>query len=127
MADLTTIDGLQFSFTPDAVIAVTDHDAVTGQAVTCVFGITPYPLRINETVDGFLARIGVNGDFAQLTRPNGSPIWICAKAVSALCAPLPGEYVDGVQSVISLGSMTQGVEEAPAAVKAAVNAHGGKL
>jgi hypothetical protein len=126
MAELTTVDGVFMSFTPGAVAAVTDQDA-HGRAVTCVYGVAPAPLEIGETVDAFLARIGVAKGFVKLTRPNGSPIWACAAAVSTLRAPLPGEYAEAVRAVISVGGLMQGVEETPAAVKAAVDAHGGKL
>jgi len=127
MADLTTTDGSFYAFQPDAVVAVTDHDAVTGEAVTCVHGLAPAPLKIGESVTAFLARIGEAAKFAQLTRANGSPIWLNAPAVGAIRAPLPGEYAAGGQAVISVGSLTQGVTEDPATAKARINAHGGKL
>ena len=127
MADLTTVDGAQITFKPDAVVAVTDHDANTGVAETCVYGITKGVLHIAEPVIGFLQRIGVTANFAQLTRPNGSPIWINGASVSSLRAPQPDEYVAGVNTIISAGSLTQGVTETPATAKAAINVHGGKL
>lgn len=130
MADLTTTDGFRYSFAPSAVVAVvaaTDGAAGPGAAVTSVYGITPAPLEIAETVDGFLARIGVTAGFARLTRADGSPIWVQAAAVSSLRAPLPNEYADSVRAVIAAGGLTQGVEETPGAVKAAIDARGGKL
>ena len=127
MAELTTEDGFQYSFAPGAVVAVTNHDAVSGKAATFVYGIAPAPLEIGETMDGFLARIGVAADFVRLTRPDGSPIWVCGAAVASLRAPLPGEYADGVRAVITVGGLTQGVDEDAAAVKAAIDAHGGRL
>jgi hypothetical protein len=127
MADLTTVDGFRYSFMPGAVVAVTDREVGTGAAVTCVYGITPTPLRIAETVDGFLARIGVSAGFVRLTRADGSPIWVCAAAVSSLRGSLPDEYADSVRAVITAGGLTQGVEEDPDAVKAAIDARGGKL
>jgi hypothetical protein len=126
MADLTTVDGKHVSFVPDAVTAVTDQDE-HGTPVTCVFGITPAPLEIGEAVAGFLARIGVTANFARLTRPNGSAIWVCGPAVSSLSASLPGDDPDGARAVIVVGGRRQAVEEDAASVKAAVDAHGGKL
>jgi hypothetical protein len=126
MAEVTTVDGFHYSFAPAAVVAVTDHD-VRGQAGTCVFGITPAWLKISEGAEDFLARIGLSADFVRLTRPDGSPIWLCAADVSSLRAPLPGEFADGVQSVLTAGGLTQGVTEDGATVAAAVDAKGGKL
>lgn len=127
MTDLTTVDGFPISFDPGAVVALTDRAPGTGEAGTWVFGITPAPLRIGEAVADFLARIGASKGFVRLTRADGSPIWVRGAAASSLRAPLPGEYADSVRAVITVGGLTQGVEEDPAAVKAAIDAHGGKL
>ena len=127
MANLTTIDGLQVHFDPAAVTAMADHDVDTGQAATMVYGLSAGAYRIAETVDGFLTRIGVIKTFAELTRTNGTPIWVNAKAVATVRPPLPGEYAPGAASVVTVGSLTQAVTEAPAAVVQAVNAHGGQL
>ena len=87
MATLTTVDGLQVSFEPDSVAVLTDHDAGTGVAVTCVYGITNSDLHIAESVAAFLSRLGITPDFAQLTRPNASPVWIHGSAVSSIRVP----------------------------------------
>ena len=127
MATLTTVDGLQVSFQPDSVAVLTDHDAGTGVAVTCVYGITNSDLHIAESVAAFLSRLGITTNFAQLTRPNDSPVWIHGSDVSSIRAPLPDEYIDGVNAVVTTGVLTQGVKETPAAAVAQINAHGGKL
>ena len=127
MASLTTTNGAQFTFDPNSVIAVADHDAATGEAVTCVYGLTAGVLKIYEAVVAFLARIGVTAKFATLTRPNGSPIWINGSSVSTIRAPLPGEYTAAVKSVISVGSLIQGVTEDPASATVQIDAHGGNL
>jgi hypothetical protein len=127
MATLTTVDGFQITFSSKAVSAITDHDGSTGQAVTCVYGITMGVLDISEAVQAFMKRLGVTKNFAQLTRPNGSPVWINGSSVSSIRAPLPNEYVAGVNTVISAGSLTQGVEETLADVTTAINAYGGDL
>ena len=126
MAELTTVDGGKFTFDPASIVALADHDANSGQAVTCIYGLSAGQLKINEPAGAFLDRIGIASSFAKLTRPNGSLIWINGKAVSTLRAPLPGEYVSGVQTVISVGSLTQGVTEDMAAARVAINACRGK-
>ena len=76
MAMLTTLDGLQVTFAPKAVSGLADHDASTGLAVTCVYGITKGVLQIREDVQEFMTRVRITKDFAQLTSPNNCPVWI---------------------------------------------------
>jgi soluble lytic murein transglycosylase-like protein len=68
---------------------------------------------------------GGSGVKATLTRPNGSPVAIDVGAITAVRAPFPGEYADGVQAVISAGRMKQGVRETVARATAIIRAHGG--
>jgi hypothetical protein len=127
MASLTTIGGAQVTFSPGSVAAIADHNGSTGAAVTCIYGVTNSVLEIDETVQAFMARVKITKRLAQLTRPNGSPVWISGAAVSSLRAPLPGEYVAGVNTVVFTGSLIQGVKESPADTTAALTAHGGDL
>ena len=62
---------------------------------------------------------------AKFTRPNGEPVVIDIAAVASVRAAFPGEYAPGVQSVISVGTLRQGVRESVATVTAAIRAHGG--
>jgi uncharacterized protein YlzI (FlbEa/FlbD family) len=124
---LTTAEGIQITFAAKAVSMLTDHDASTGQAFTCVYGVTNGLIRISESVPGFMLRLKMAQNFAQLTRANGSPIWINGGAVSSIRAPLPNEYVAGVNTVVSLDSFMQGVRETPDEVTTLINAHGGEL
>jgi hypothetical protein len=64
---------------------------------------------------------------AKFTKPNGSPVWIDAGAVVSVRAPFPGEYAAGVQSVISVGRIRQGVRENVIAVKRGLRARGGGI
>jgi hypothetical protein len=127
MATLTTVDGIQITFVAKTVSAMADHDANTGFAVTCVYGVTKGALQISESVQDFMKRVRITKDFAQLTRPNGFPIWINGSAVSSIRSPLPNEYVAGVNTVVFTDSLTQGVKESPADVTAAINDHSGDL
>ena len=127
MATLTTIDGIQITFTVKAISAISDHDVSTGEIVTCVYGITRGYLRIAETVPAFMARLKIGSQFAKFTRPNNSPVWINASAVASIRAPMADEYIPGVSTVIFADSLTQGVEEPPKEVAKALNAHGGEF
>lgn len=127
MADLTTIDGLQFHFDPSAVTAVADHDADTLQAVTTVYGLTDGRVRLAETPEAFLARIGVAQSFIKLTRPNDTFVWVNCTAVTVIQSPPPDQYPAAAKSLVTVGGLVQAVKETPGEVKQAVNAHGGKL
>jgi soluble lytic murein transglycosylase-like protein len=77
-------------------------------------------------VASILAGGGRHGTaLARLTRPDGAPIMIDVAAVQSIRRPLPGEYADSVQSVISVGRMRQGVRESVAAASAILRLHGG--
>jgi hypothetical protein len=127
MAMLTTVDGIQITFVPKAVSALADHDANTGLAVTCVYGVTKEALRISESVEEFMSRLRITKNFAQLTRPNDCPIWINGSAVNSIRAPLPNEFVTGVNTVVFTDDFMQGVKELPRDVAATINEHGGDL
>lgn len=65
MPVLTTVDGLQVTFVAKAVSGLADHDASTGLAVTCVYGITKAVLQIREDVREFMTRVRITKNFAQ--------------------------------------------------------------
>ena len=122
MPTLTTVHGLQFNFSADSVVAIVDRDASTCEDVTCVYGITKNGfLKTNESVQGLMSRLGLDAKFAQLTRPNGSPVWINKSSVSVVRPPLPGEYTDGVNAIVFTSALTQGVGESPSDTMAALN------
>jgi hypothetical protein len=61
------------------------------------------------------------------TRPNGAPVQIDVASVTSVRAALPDEYAPGVQTVIKVGRMKQGVRESVAQVTAAIRGHGGAI
>jgi len=127
MATLITTDGIQITFVAKAVSALADHDASTGEAVTCVYGIIENVLRISESVESLMTRLRITDNFAKLTRPNGSPVWINEAAVSSIRAPLPNEFVAGVNTVVFVAGLAQGVAEPPQDVTTSINDRGGGL
>jgi soluble lytic murein transglycosylase-like protein len=66
-------------------------------------------------------------DAAKFTRPDGTAVLIDPLAVSAIRAAAPGEYPDGVLTVLSMGRMTQGVREDIGAATVAIRIRGGKV
>jgi len=63
---------------------------------------------------------------ARFTRPNGQPVMIGGRAGGVVRAALPGEYAPGVQAVITVGRVSQGVRESVAQVRAIIRGHRGK-
>jgi len=96
---------------------------------TYVSGPTPAALVTAEVPDALLARLGLNPPLAQLTRPDGSPVWLKAAAVSAVRAPVPAEQQDPgtVNAVIVLGALHQAVHETVEAARAVIDALGGHV
>jgi soluble lytic murein transglycosylase-like protein len=70
---------------------------------------------------------GGRGVAVKFTRPNGDAAMINPFAVSSVRAAFPGEYAPGVQTVITMGRLHQGVRESMAQVRAAIRAHGGGI
>lgn len=70
---------------------------------------------------------GSGGPSVKFTRPNGTTVEIDAGAVVLVRAALPDEYAPGVQTVIKVGRIKQGVRENVAQVKAAIRSHGGGI
>lgn len=90
----------------------------------------PAETRAYVTRVGAILDFGADGTFintAKLTRPDGSPVLIDPLAVSSIRGVVPGEYPDGVQAVLTMGRLTQGVRETAAVATAAIRIRGGKV
>ncbi len=71
------------------------------------------------------AKVAESGhSVVNFTKPNGEPVKINLAEVTSARMPLPGEYADGVKTVITIGHMRQGVRESYDEVKQAMLAHG---
>lgn len=126
MPTLTTLDGTQFDFDPGTLIAIADHMADTGEAMTSVYGLATGWLEVSETAEALLERLGLLGAFARLTRPDGSPVWLNGKAVTVI-RPSTENDNPAARAVVTAGALNQAVTETPAQVKQAVDGHGGSL
>lgn len=122
MAQITTVDGTVLNFDESIVEAVADHDAATGDFVTCVYGFADGMKMTSEPVADLLSRLNLTDFFAQLTRPNGDPVWIRGSAVVNLAAPIPGEHDHNVRSVVYLRFLTQAVTETMEQARLLLNA-----
>lgn len=117
MAELTTVDNAKLFFNPARVFAVADRDDA-GNTVTSVYGLSSGIAHIAEPAGEFLKRIGVAPKFVKLTRPNDTPVWIKAAAVTLIAPPLR-ESLPNVKSRLFVGNFAQAVRETPKEVKTA--------
>jgi hypothetical protein len=108
------------------------YNAGPGQLEDVLGGQKHLPAETRAYVARIAAILGKSADGAlidavALTRPDGTPVLVDPLAVSAIRAVFPGEYPDGVQSVLSMGRLTQGVREPAEAAAKAVRIRGGKV
>jgi len=122
MQSLTTLGGAMIHFDPAGINTIADHNDTTGEAATCVFGITENGLMIAEPVSDFMRRLGIESGFARLTRGNGWPVWINRTAVSWFREARQSDYYKAtVRTLVSVGGRINGVTEAVDQVRAALN------
>jgi membrane-bound lytic murein transglycosylase B len=69
------------------------------------------PVETVNYVSGVTGGKAHSGGKVQLTQPDGAPVEINLALVRSVRAPLPGEFADTVQAVITLGKKQQGVRE----------------
>lgn len=112
MATLATVDQVQYYFDPKGIVALSDHDPSTGQAVTCVYGISAQYLKTAEGVQQLMARLKIANNFGQLTRTDGSPIWISCSAVTSIRSRVASDPA-AVNAVVVAGPITQSIRDAP--------------
>jgi hypothetical protein len=84
-----------------------------------------YMAGINRILGGGADGAVINA--AQLTRPDGTMVLIDPVAVNSIRTVSPGEYAEGVQTVITAGRLRQGVREDLKTVTAAIRIRGGTI
>lgn len=84
-----------------------------------------YVARVTNTLENG-GVVGGHGS-ARFTRPNGEAVMMNMAAIISARAAFPGEYAPGVQTVITVGRVHQGVRESLAQTKAIIRAHGGGI
>jgi soluble lytic murein transglycosylase-like protein len=84
------------------------------------------PVETITYVERVTARVeGRRGALVKLTRPDGSPILVDGAAVRSVRAALREEFAPGVQTVITVGTVQQGVIEPVGRVRAVIASRGG--
>jgi hypothetical protein len=136
---LTTIDGLTVAFDrdrvallqmePSPVSVAGEAPRLTGPLRTSVYGIVlPGPLIIAETIPAFLARLKLTDEFAQLTAPNGTAIWVRANHVAYVRSKTAFDHAAAeVGAYIGMGARERAIRESVEKARSAINEHGGKL
>ncbi|MFO1249535.1 MAG: transglycosylase SLT domain-containing protein [Alphaproteobacteria bacterium] len=84
-----------------------------------------YLAGINKILGGGAEGTSINS--AKLTRPDGTSVLIDPIAVNSIRAVSPGEYAEGVQTVITAGRLRQGVKEDLKTVTEAIRIRGGTI
>lgn len=79
-----------------------------------------YIVRVAGFISGKIGTaVGAMGS-AMLTRPDGTRFKVPRGSTASVRAAMPGEYADGVQSVVTVGKQHQGVRESVAVAQAAI-------
>ncbi len=79
-----------------------------------------YVVRIARVLDPGKSDAAIGT--THLTSPDGSPIAIDARTITAIRAALPDEFAPGVQTVLKIGNRIQGVRESVTEAEQAVRA-----
>ncbi|HVJ51417.1 MAG TPA: hypothetical protein VM689_03100 [Aliidongia sp.] len=122
MITITTLDGHEVDVAPEAIDRIFGPYPHDVGPHTYVHGATSGTLVTAEAPDALIGRLGTQ--FAKLTRPDGSPVWLAPKACSSVRAPLPGEFDPATHAVVTVGGAVQAVQETVAAVEAALKVTG---
>lgn len=134
---IRTIDGREIHADVEAVTHVVGTAPGVKQMRTVVYGPTPAPIRADEDAGAFVERVRtavatpeLPQPFAQLTSPDGAPVWIKGGEVSAVFA-VPNKGKKASASAPDVTVMVAGerpvVREAVAEARDELNTHGAKL
>jgi hypothetical protein len=119
MVDLVTLMGMTITV-PDSAINVVSGP-YPGEANVKSYvrgGFGPGAIETNEDASHFVARLQTT--LARLTRPNGTPVWVKASAITIMRFPFDTEISSPpnvVRSVIMVGGFHQALQENIATVR----------
>jgi hypothetical protein len=131
MVAITTLSGESVHVPDETVTLVAGPYPSDVGPHTYVYGPTTGPLITAEAPQLVVSRLATKASFAVLTRPNGTPAWVHAPAVSAVREPLwteapyPGQGV--ANAVVMIGKFHQSVQEDVDTVIQILNAHDAHL
>jgi hypothetical protein len=125
MIAIKTLAGPEVLVDPQSVTRVAGprpHDAGPHTYLDCAAGT----LVTAETPEALLARIAAKPPLSQLTRPDGTPVWIKGSAIGSIRPPVASEAegAGDVNAILTIDGQHQAVRETVASVRALVEAVG---
>jgi hypothetical protein len=131
MVAIATLSGQQIDVADGGIALIAGPYPNDVGPHTYVYGPTAGALITAEAPQLLVSRLQDKADFAVLTRPNGTPAWIHAPAVSLVRAPVwteapyPGQGT--VNAVVMIGKFHQSVQEQVSLAIQILNTHGAHL
>jgi hypothetical protein len=126
MIELTTVTGEKIDVAENSISLVTGPSPSEAGPRAHVYGPGPGSQIIAEAPQLLIARLRKPKTFAVFHRPNGTPVWVRASAVSTIRAPLStetGPRTGVVRAVLQVGGIHQAVQEDVNTAKQIVAAH----
>ena len=113
MITVRALDGTEVDVNEEAVTVVAGPYPHDLGPHTYVHGVERGVLVTAENAAALVARLGVDPPLVKLTRPDASPVWIKASAVSEIRPPLATEQqaAGAVKAVVVIGDLHQAVRE----------------
>ena len=123
MIAIRALDGTEVAVNENAVTLVAGPYPHDLGPHTYVHGVERGALVTAEDAAALVGRLGVDPPLVKLTRPDASPVWIKAAAVSAIRPPMATEQQAGgaVRAVVVIGDLHQVVREDVQAAMIALN------
>src|SRR5947209_4959546 len=123
MIAIRALDGTEVAVNENAVTLVAGPYPHDLGPHTYVHGVDRGVLVTAEDAAALIARLGIDSALVKLTRPDASPVWMKASAVSEIRPPLATEQQAGVavKAVVVLGDLHQAVREDMEAVMRFLN------
>jgi len=123
MIAIRALDGTEVAVNENAVTLVAGPYPHDLGPHTYVHGVERGALVTAEDAAALVGRLRVDPPLVKLTRPDASPVWIKAAAVSAIRPPMATEQQAGgaVRAVVVIGDLHQAVREDVQAAMIALN------
>ena len=113
MITVRALDGTEVDVNEEAVTVVAGPYPHDVGPHTYVHGVERGVLVTAEKAAALVVRLGVDPPLVKLTRPDASPVWVKASAVSEVRPPLATEQqaAGAVKAVVVIGDLHQAVRD----------------
>lgn len=122
---IVDIDGRAISADENSIVLIVGPYPRDVGPHTYVYGAIPGIIVTREEPNLLVERIASNPPLVILTRPNNTPAWIKATAVTSVIPPTPKDGPS--QAVLMIGLLRQAVLEEFSKVRDLINAAGGQV